>query len=122
MNLADFWHLTPHDLFLIAEGRRIENLRQIEYDNAIAHLQGMYIVEALLTTVGNMFSDKNSKKHDYPDKPYDLNLDSRKNEREKQAETDNKLALFTAQLSTAMANFNLSHSKPQDTDTDTERE
>lgn len=75
----------------------------------IAHLQGAYIVEALLTTVGNMLSDKNSKKHEYPSQPYDLNLDGKKTEREQESQ----LQLLKANLNNAMSNFNLGHSKEQ---------
>ena len=78
--------------------------RQMERENSMAHLQGVYIVEALMATVGNMFSGKHSKKHSYPDKPYDLNLDDKKEEREKESQ----LQLFTAGLTNAMHNFNLS--------------
>lgn len=72
----------------------------------MAHLQGAYIREALLSTVGNMLSSKHSQKFDYPDKPYDLNLDGQKEEREKESQ----LEVFTASLTTAMNNFNLRQS------------
>lgn len=78
--------------------------RRIEQENTMAHLQGAYFVEALLATVGNMFSQKNSKKHDYPDRPYALNLD----EEQKQSEEERKRELFAASLTAAMANFRLS--------------
>lgn len=73
----------------------------------MAYLQGAYIREAILSTVGNMFTEKHSQKHDYPDKPYDLNLDGKKEEREKESQ----LRLFAGQLTTAMNNFNLSKGK-----------
>ena len=75
----------------------------------MAFLQGQYFAEALLSTVGNMLSDKNSKKHKYPDKPYDLNLDGRKEERDK----ERQLQLFAASLTTSMSNFNMQRSKKQ---------
>lgn len=40
--------------------------------NAFAYLQGIYFRDALLSTVGNMFSGKNGKKFEYPDKPYEF--------------------------------------------------
>ena len=107
VDLGSFWGLTPHNLLLIAEGYKIALNRQIENDNAIAHLQGAYIVEALLATVGNMFSSKSSKKHEYPEKPYDLGLDGKRTEREQ----ERQLQLFAAGLSAAMSNFNLSKEK-----------
>lgn len=104
VDLGVFWGLTPHSLGLIAEGYNIALKRQIENDNAMAHLQGAYFAEALMATVGNMLSDKRSKKHEYPDKPYDLNLDGNKDDREK----ERQLELFKAQLTARMSNFNLS--------------
>ena len=103
VDLGSFWHLTPHSLSLIAEGYNIALKRQIENDNAMAHLQGMYFAEALMATVGNMFSEKHSKKHEYPDRPYDLDLDGKKAEREQ----ERKLELFAASLTQTMNNFNL---------------
>ena len=107
VDLGSFWHLTPHSLAIIADGYNIAYKRQIERDNAIAHLQGAYIAEALMATVGNMLSGKSSKKHEYPDKPYELNLDQDKNEKEK----ERQLELFKAQLSLSMNNFNIAHQK-----------
>lgn len=104
VDIASFWHLTPHSLYLIAEGYNIALKRQIERENVMAHLQGAYFVEALLSTVGNMLSSKNSKRHDYPERPYDLNLDGNKEDREK----ERQLQLFKAMLDTQMNNFNLS--------------
>lgn len=109
VEIGSFWRLTPHSLSLIAEGYNIALKRQMEYDNTIAHLQGVYIREALLSTVGNMFSGKGNKKFDYPEKPYDLDLDGLKEERE----TESQLELFKASLTTAMSNFNLRQSNKQ---------
>lgn len=73
-------------------------------NNAMAYLHGAYVREALLSTVGNMLSGKHSKTIEYPDKPYDLNLDGKKEEREK----EKQLELFAASLTAKMHNFNLS--------------
>lgn len=70
----------------------------------MSHIQGMYFAEALLSTVGNMFSSKTAKKHEYPDKPYDLGLDKSKNESEK----ERQIKLFAGQLTTAFNNYKLS--------------
>lgn len=85
--------------------------RQLEYDNAIAHLQGAYFVDALLATVGNMFSGKTSKKNNYPDKPYNLNLDKDDNNKEK--EKERQLELFAARFDAHMRNFQRSKEKGQ---------
>lgn len=81
----------------------------MEYDNSIAHLQGAYIVEALLATVGNMFSGKSAKRHDYPNSPYDLDLDGKKKEQEQ----EKQLQLFAASLTARMNNFNLAKEQGQ---------
>jgi len=107
--MDSFWGLNPHSLMIIAEGYNIALKRQIEYQNTMAHIQGAYVVEALLATVGNMFSGRNSKKHEYPAKPYNLNVDNEKTEREKESQ----LELFKMSLTTAMNNFNLRQSNKQ---------
>lgn len=104
VDLGSFWGLTPHTLGLIAKGYEIALKRQIEHENAIAHLQGKYFREAILSTVCNQLSDKSSKKYDYPQKPYDMDLDNDTTERERESQ----LQLFAGQLTTAMNNFNLS--------------
>lgn len=109
VDYRSFWGLTPHSLGIITEGYNIALNRQIEQENVMAHLQGAYIREAIISTVGNMFSSKTSKKYDYPEKPYDLNLDGKREERE----TEGQLELFRTQLTTAMDNFNRRHSKEQ---------
>ena len=109
VKLDEFWHLTPHSLYIIAQGFNVAYKRQLEHDNAMAHLHGIYFSEALMATVGNMFSDKNSKKHEYPDKPYELNLDDDKKEQEK----ERQLELFKSQLTARMNNFNLSKEQGQ---------
>ena len=70
----------------------------------MAHLQGLYICEALYATIGNMLSAKNSRKHEYPSKPYELDL----TEEQKQSREERQLELFAAQLTARMSNFNLS--------------
>ena len=62
-----------------------------------------------MATVGNMLSGKTSKRHDYPEKPYDLNLDNDKREQE----NERQLELFAAQLTARMNNFNLSREQGQ---------
>ena len=101
---ADFWHLTPHKVTLIAEAYNIALKRQMEVDNTIAYLQGAYFTEALMATVGNMLSGKSSKTHEYPDKPYKLDLDNEN----KESEQERQIALLKAQLDARMRNFNLS--------------
>lgn len=45
--------------------------RQVEQDNIQAHLQGMYIAEAIESTIGNAFRKK-GERYTYPKKPYGI--------------------------------------------------
>ena len=110
VDLADFWHLTPHSLYLIADGYNRALKRQLDYDNHMAYIQGAYFLEALMASVGNMFAKKGQKGHEYPDKPYSLANDLKEKEKN-ETEEERQRKLFAAQLSTAMANFNLSKQK-----------
>ena len=64
----EFWHMTPHKVMLCMKAHE----KQLEEENLLAHLQGQYFVEALLATVGNMFSGKGAHKFTYPEKPHEL--------------------------------------------------
>lgn len=59
--------MNPRILGAISDGyaRKIKN--EYERKNVIAHLQGMYFADAIMSTVGNaLFKGK----HSYPKKPY----------------------------------------------------
>ena len=86
--------------------------RQLEYDNHMAYIQGAYFLEALMASVGNMFKKKGQKANEYPDKPYSLDTETPKQDKD-ETEEERQRKLFAAQLSTAMSNFNLSKSKEQ---------
>ena len=90
----------------MAEAERLRFERQFEYDNTIAHIQGAYFAEAILSTVCNYLSDKHAKKHEYPAKPYDLSPN-----KNTESENERQLELFKAQLNTTMNNFNRTHGK-----------
>lgn len=64
----EFWRMTPHKVMLCQKAHE----KQLEEKNLLAYIQGQYVVEALLATVGNMFSGKGAKKFSYPDKPHEL--------------------------------------------------
>ena len=90
-----FWRLTPRSLRIIAEGYNRAYIRQTEHENAIAHLQGRYIAEAVSAAVWG--------KHKYPEQPYDLELNKTKEDEER--ENEKQLELFKANLDTFMINF-----------------
>lgn len=68
----DFWSMTPKIVLLILEGYNQAEKRKFDYDNLVAFIQGRYFVDALLCTVGNMFSKKGSKQLEYPKEPYNF--------------------------------------------------
>ena len=72
ISAGEFWKMNPRIIKAYVEGFNKEQKRQFEYDNVIAHLQGMYFAEAIAATVGNMFKGKSGKKHEYPKDPYGL--------------------------------------------------
>lgn len=51
----------------------------------MAYLQGRYFVDALLSTVGNMFSKKGAKPLEYPKEPYNLEAERELTQDEKDA-------------------------------------
>lgn len=66
-------HMTPHAIRLCFEAYNNHRKDELQKADFIAHLQGMYILEALYASVGNMFSK--GKKMEYPKKPYGISFD-----------------------------------------------
>lgn len=102
-------HSTPFILECYVKGYEQARERKLEESNSLAHLQGQYIVEALLSTVGNMFSGKSAKKFKYPDKPYELN--TQRNKELTEEELQRQRELFVARLEAMKTNFELNHNK-----------
>lgn len=101
----EFWTMNPHRITLHVKAYSKKQRNDIEFSNLIAYIQGQYIVEALLCTVGNMFSDKKSSAFEYPNKPYELGKSKEElTEEELQIQRD----VFVARYMTMMHNFNLS--------------
>lgn len=81
----DFWSMTPKIVLIILEGYNQAEKRKFDYDNLIAYIQGRYFVDALLCTVGNMFSKKGAKQLEYPKEPYNLEGERELTQEEKDA-------------------------------------
>lgn len=76
--------------------------------DTIAFVQGRYMVEALLCTVGNMFGKNANFK--YPEQPYS----TKNNERQlTENEIEEQRQQFIAALQTMQANFDLNKQKEQ---------
>lgn len=76
-----------------------------QYQNAIAHLQGRYVMEALDATVVNVFRKKSDKPHAYPEKPFKLESKKELTEEELQKQRE----LFMANLMVMKTNYDLNH-------------
>lgn len=76
-----------------------------------AYIQGLYVRDALLCTVGNMFGDKNSK-FTYPEKAYSL---AREEEKLSEDEIQRQRDAFVATLQTMAHNFNRNKKMQEET-------
>lgn len=105
MTEEEFWKSNPHKVNLRIKAFNKEEKRKYDYDNAMAHLHGVYVRDALLCTVGNMFS---KEKFEYPKIPYgEEEIERELTEQEKQAQLD----LFVANLESMKTNFEMNHPK-----------
>ena len=104
----EFWGLNPRiiEVLIKAQSEKVKN--DIKYHNMLYHLQGHYFADALLATVGNMFSAKGSKKFEYPKEPHPLNLDMEE-DLDMTNEADRKIAIervnFVSQLNNMFGNI-----------------
>lgn len=71
MTYDEFWN---QDVALVRVYRKADELRRRRQNDAL-WMQGLYIRDALLSTVGNMFSDKNATPIEYPNEPYPITAD-----------------------------------------------
>lgn len=100
-----FWTLNPRRILMEIDAFKAQEKRRINENNFIAHLQGAYMVEALIATVGNMFSKHGNYK--YPEKPY--SLESSSTDGMSEEEKKNKTQVLFAQLEIMAQNYNLKH-------------
>lgn len=106
---SEFWDMTPAIIDAHKKAFKIKK----EEQNAFAYIQGIYVRDALASTVGNMFKKKGAKAIEYPSQPYDLyakaeeqggESDGGMSEAEKRKKTE---ALF-GMLRLMQANFEIS--------------
>lgn len=76
---------------------------RLEQEDSMLYRQGVYVRDALLSTVGNMFSSKSAKKIEYPKKPYGI---GNKELSKREIELQRKLVM--ASLQAMKTNFDLS--------------
>jgi hypothetical protein len=68
MSSSEYWDEEPELAIAYREAHRIK----LQHKNEELWLQGIYTSQALLSTVGNMFSSKGSKPLEYPKEPLPL--------------------------------------------------
>ena len=89
MTYDEYWYGHP---LLVRDYLHAEEYKR-QADNRMSWLQGMYMSEAIMSTICNAFLEKGAEPHKYPDKPYpvtDAEIEQAKQEAEdkeaKQAE------------------------------------
>lgn len=100
-----FGKLTKREINIISSAYADKIKADFETEDLMAYVQGVYFMEALKSTVGNMFG-KNTYK--YPEKPF-AQANKPLTEKEKQEQID----LFISQLKTMEDNFNLSKAQKE---------
>lgn len=92
MTYEQFWE---GEASLVRAYRKADNIRRKRMNEEL-WLSGIYVAEALTSTVGNMFSKGN--KHNYPSEPFPLTEDEilERKEREHKARMERIKASFTA--------------------------
>ena len=107
MTEAEFWTMNPKR---IKPYKKAYELKLKENDEQ-SWLQGMYIQQALLSTVGNMFRGKNSKPFKYPDKPFSLDTKAKASSNKPLTEEERKQQVNNLFLSLKVmqSNFNNEH-------------
>ena len=66
MTYDEFWN---QDVEMVRAFRKAHELKRRQ-QNEMLWVQGLYVRDALLATVGNMFADNSAKKNEYPAEPY----------------------------------------------------
>ena len=71
MTYDEFWN---QDVAMVRAYRKAHELKRRQQNEAL-WMQGLYVRDALLATVGNMFADKSYKKNEYPAEPYPVTVE-----------------------------------------------
>ena len=71
MTFDEFWN---QDVAMVRAYRKSYELKRRQQNEAL-WMQGLYVRDAMLATVGNMFADKSAKKNEYPSEPYPVTME-----------------------------------------------
>ena len=94
MTYDEFWN---GDVSMVKACRKAYELKSRQ-QNELLWIQGIYVKDALLSVVGNMFSKKGSTKFAYPEEPYPITAEQKAEieAREQKAKEERLKAAFTA--------------------------
>lgn len=110
ITLGEFRHLNPSKLELYVQAYKQRKERELDEQNALLHLQGQYLMEAISSTIENRMRGKGESIHKYPKEPFKLNnsLNGKNmSEYEKQRAVDK----FFAEQDAMRVNFRRSKNK-----------
>lgn len=105
----DFWEMNPHIIEIHTKAHRIK----LKEQNAYMHLQGIYMRDAILSTICNAFKDKGSEPYSYPKEPYDITNEPKELTEE---EKDKQIEMLFNSLNIMKTNFDREHNKDMQTD------
>ena len=100
----EFWHLNPRIINIMVKAYNEAKKTEMKQANMMYHLEGMYFMDALLATVGNMFKSKGHKPFEYPKEPYTLDLEYEK-DLDMTNDEDREIALKRRQFVTHLNNI-----------------
>ena len=107
VTLDDFGKLTMRKMRIIANAYSEKLREDFKMSDVAAFIQGRYMVEALLCTVGNMLGGKNAN-FKYPEQAYSM---SDTEEVLSEEEIERQRQQFVAALQTMQHNFNINKKK-----------
>ena len=100
MSYDEFWN---QDVDLVRVYRKADELKRRRQNDAL-WMQGLYIRDALLSTVGNMFSGKGATPNEYPKEPYPITVEQiEEKEKEKHRIMEERMKADFAALAAKMA-------------------
>lgn len=109
VSLEDFGKLTMRKMRIIAKAYSDKLQEDFKMSDMVAFIQGRYMVEALLCTVGNMLGGRNCN-FKYPEQAYSMN-DAEQELTEEEIELQRQQ--FMAALQTMQHNFEINKEKKQ---------
>lgn len=104
VSFEEFGNLTMRRIKIISNAYSEKLREDFKMSDVVAFIQGRYMIEALLCTVGNMMPG-NNKKFTYPEKAYSMAIDE---EKLSEDEIELQRQQFIASLQAMQHNFNIS--------------